>query len=57
MRDYMIVSPRVSMKNSRGAAHAVTVQVMHELADSFPNAEIFVHQDPAGEEQEHGLQV
>jgi ferrous-iron efflux pump FieF len=38
-------------------AHAVTVQVMIELSEAFPNAEIFVHQDPAGEENEHGLQV
>jgi ferrous-iron efflux pump FieF len=38
-------------------AHAVAVQVMIELADAFPNAEVFVHQDPAGEEKRHGLQV
>ena len=38
-------------------AHAVAVQVMIELADAFPNAEVFVHQDPAGEEREHGLQT
>ena len=30
---------------------------MIELADAFPNAEVFVHQDPAGEEKRHGLQV
>ena len=38
-------------------SHAVAVQVMTELADAYPNAEVFVHQDPAGEEQEHGLQI
>lgn len=38
-------------------AHAVAVQVMIELADAYPNAEVFVHQDPAGEEREHGLQI
>ncbi len=38
-------------------AHAVAVQVMIELADAYPNAEVFVHQDPAGEEQEHGLLI
>ena len=38
-------------------AHAVAVQVMIKLADAFPNAEVFVHQDPADEEQRHGLQV
>ena len=38
-------------------AHAVAVQVMVELADAYPNAEVFVHQDPAGEERKHGLKI
>ena len=37
-------------------AHAVAVQVMTRLVDAYPNAEVFVHQDPAGEEREHVLQ-
>jgi ferrous-iron efflux pump FieF len=37
-------------------AHAVALQVMIELGDAFPNAEVFVHQDPAGEEKPHGLE-
>jgi ferrous-iron efflux pump FieF len=38
-------------------AHAVAAQVMGDVGEAFPNAEVFVHQDPAGEEPEHGLRV
>jgi ferrous-iron efflux pump FieF len=29
-------------------AHAVSDEVEHELCDAFPNAEVIIHQDPAG---------
>jgi ferrous-iron efflux pump FieF len=37
-------------------AHTIAVQVMIKLAAAYPNAEIFVHEDPAGEENPHGLE-